>query len=125
MRTRLPYSKIRERYWARQGILEPDGSGPLTWDTYQAVKQFQRNRCAVCDKLFFEDDKGSDTADHSHETRLFRGVLCGKRRGCNWRFVGKVERFKSLVIKKGTGEEAAKQYLASPPAAQWLASKEN
>ena len=118
------YSRIRERHWRKQGILEPDGSGRfLTWDTYQAVKKFQHDICAVCDKKFFVNDKGSDTADHSHETGLFRGVLCGKRRGCNWRFVGKVERFKSMKIEKGSGEEAARRYLENPPAKIWLEQK--
>lgn len=115
------YTRVREKYWRAQGILEPDGSGKfLTWETYQAVMRFQNNRCAVCDKVFFANDKGADTADHSHETGLFRGVLCGKRRGCNWRFVGKIERFKNLKIQKGSGEEAARNYLANPPAKQWV-----
>jgi hypothetical protein len=114
------YTRVREKYWRTQKILEPDGSGPLKWATYQAVMKFQDNRCAVCDKLFFVNDKGSDTADHDHVTGLFRGVLCGKRRGCNWRFVGKVERFPKLKIVKGSGEEAAKAYVANPPAKRWL-----
>lgn len=117
------YTRVREKYWRAQGITEPDGSGrSLTWETYIAVKRFQNNRCAVCDKIFFESDKGSDVADHDHATTMFRGVLCGKRRGCNWRFVGKVERFRSLWIGKGTGEEAAKKYIADPPAQRWVAA---
>lgn len=119
------YTRVREQYWRKQGIKEPDGSGPLKWETYQAVKEFQRNRCAVCDKVFFVGDKGSDVADHDHLSGLFRGVLCGKRRGCNWRFVGKIERFKLLKIQKGSGEEAAKQYVANPPAQLWLKERAN
>jgi hypothetical protein len=122
----LGYQKVRERYWHKQGIMEPDGSGFLTWETYKAVMEFQHNRCGVCDKIFFADDKGSDTADHAHgknDMGPFRGVLCGKRRGCNWRFVGKVERFPNLKIRDGTGEHAAKLYLEDPPAQQWLRQK--
>ncbi len=118
------HSRVREKYWRTQGILEPDGSVPLKWETYVAVMKFQDTRCAVCDKLFFVNDKGADTADHEHKNAdgsgPFRGVLCGKKRGCNWRFVGKVERFKNLKIVKGSGEEAAKAYIANPPARRWL-----
>ena len=116
------YTRARERYWRKQGILEPNGSGPLKWETYIAVKEFQNGRCAVCDKIFFVGDKRGDTADHDHLTGLFRGVLCGGRRGCNWRFVGKVERFKKLKIVQKSGEEAALSYLSSPPAKRWLES---
>ena len=116
--------KVRERAWRKNGVLEPDGSGrTLSWETYEAVLRFQGGRCAVCDKVFFVGDKRSAAADHDHKTGLFRGVLCGVKRGCNLRFVGKVEHLGITKAVSGTGEEAALKYLADPPAQRWLRSR--
>lgn len=121
---RLSYVKAREWLWRKQGILEPDNSGKsLSWQTYQAVFEFQKRRCGICEKIFFVGDKRASGADHNHQTGLFRGVLCLGRRGCNFRFAGRVERMKNLKVMKGSGKEAALAYIANPPAARWVRSR--
>jgi hypothetical protein len=119
-------SKRAERGWAKQGILLPDGSGPLTYPIYAAVRAYQNGRCACCERVLFVGDNRGECADHWHKNSdgsgPFRGVLCGGKRGCNFRFVGKVERYKIRKGKPGTGEEAALRYLAHPPAQAWLNS---
>lgn len=117
--------KTLEKGWLKQGIKEPDGSASLSYETYKAVREFQDGRCACCDKILFLDDRRGEAADHDHKTGLFRGVLCGAKRGCNFRFVGKVERYNIRLAKRGTGEEAALRYLKDVPAQRWLHNKCN
>jgi phage FluMu protein Com len=74
------YIRACERWWKRVGILEPDGSGILTWKTYEQTFKIQKGRCAVCEKVLDVSKKRDVCADHDHKTGLFRGVLCAK---CN------------------------------------------
>lgn len=75
--------------WKARGIITPEGQNFLPVD-YDRAYQIQQGKCKMCgihqtnlDRLL--------AADHSHQTGIFRGLLCFK---CNWD-LGIYERIKS------------------------------
>lgn len=123
---------LRERNWERQGILMTNGD-PLTHEVFDAVLEFQRNRCAICDKQFF-GVRRETAADHAHENEdgsgRFRGVLCGRKTGCNLKCVPRLDHAAQtvldLVLLAPDTEEAERRtaaYLLSSPYSQWLGHK--
>ena len=77
-RTNNPHLN-REREWAKVGILSVDKSSPLTFAEFDAQLTIQNGMCAICGTTKPDGSQGW-CADHNHETRAFRGVLCFK---CN------------------------------------------
>ena len=61
--------KIKERVWARAGIIG------ITYRKYVALVKRQKNKCKVCKK-----EMQKAVVDHCHKTGLFRGIVCNK---CN------------------------------------------
>lgn len=119
--------RARERSWATQGIALADGS-PLTMAVYGEVLAFQRGCCGICGK-FFMADKGEQAADHDHATGLFRGVLCGGKRGCNLQWA---PRFDHLAldelrsIMETSPVERSRRiigYLLATPYKRWLVAR--
>lgn len=65
----------REREWKASGILSPRTRTFLKWPEFLEKWLDQEECCAVCQS----DENGTRfawSADHDHQTGLFRGVLC-------------------------------------------------
>jgi hypothetical protein len=88
------------RNWAYQSILNSDGTRFTTLD-FDRAYQMQKGCCALCDKHQTEL-KCRLAADHDHETRFFRGLVC--QQPCNSRIIDVVEKYPDLV-------EKAKDYI--------------
>lgn len=90
----------------------------LTIEDFAIIKQYQKNRCALCGNRL-QGGKG-DHVDHSHDTGLIRGILCGNGGGCNqWL---SVEREKRILSGKINYPDA-RRYLVDPPAVKALGKK--
>lgn len=115
------YRHRRELAWAKQGIVEADGT-PLRWETYEAVLAFQGGRCPICERVFFLHERRNACADHDHETNVFRGILCGGKLGCNLRHVGAYERRTTLDGERAVNEvdRRVMDYINRPPYQRWL-----
>jgi hypothetical protein len=98
------YIRNRQKSWEERGILEPDGSGPLRWETYDAKLTAQGRRCGLCGRSEFWCPRLC--ADHDHLTHRFRGVLC---RDCNQFAVGVFE--KTGHYRTPEHEAAIRAYL--------------
>jgi hypothetical protein len=136
---KLPLSRVlararvkRQSGWDKQGILMVDGK-PLTHEVFDAVLAFQGNCCAICSKFFF-GAKREKAADHAHTnpdgSGLFRGVLCGRKTGCNLKYVPRLEHASLTVLNlvfvapdAEPEERRTAAYLLDPPYQRWLAGK--
>lgn len=78
----------------------PDG-------TFNTILEFQDWTCPICKTPFSEFDRQPDF-DHEHESKLFRGLACGR---CNRTILGLVENNMESVLR-------AIEYLKNPPAQQ-------
>jgi 5-methylcytosine-specific restriction endonuclease McrA len=68
----------RGRTYSRLGIKNNDGS-QFTTDNYESAFRTQSGKCAICGR--HQDELGHTlNADHSHTTKIFRGLLCNQ---CN------------------------------------------
>jgi hypothetical protein len=116
------YRHRREVAWAKQGIVEADGT-PLRWETYEAVLAFQGGRCPICERVFFLHERRNACADHDHQFGVFRGILCGGKLGCNLRHVGAFERRGRLDNAPLTTEVERRVYgyITRSPYQKWLA----
>ncbi len=137
--SKLSFSRVlakqrgrRESGWGEQGILMADGK-PLTHKVFDEVLAFQGNCCAICSKFFF-GAKREKAADHAHTnpdgSGLFRGVLCGRKTGCNMRYVPRLDHASvtvlNLVLAAPDAEPEERRtaaYLLDPPFQRWLAGK--
>lgn len=122
------YWKSREMNWKKRGIRIADGSF-LDRETYTAVLAFQRGRCAVCG-LDFTLSGQLSCADHHHRSGLFRGVVCGGKRGCNLWAITRVETGRGIRRRNPRTDddiaylrEVVGKYLADPPYARWIRSR--
>lgn len=70
--------KGRQSNWNKRGILNSDGKIFTRIDRDRAY-QIQQGRCAICER-HESDLKLSLLADHDHESKIFRGLLCNE---CN------------------------------------------
>lgn len=100
------YLTRREKRWKEQGILKDDKSF-LDWKTYEDVLNFQNYRCAICGVSYIWSTL---TADHDHETGLFRGILCSD---CNHHRLATFEKTGKWVNR--TLETILTDYIELPP----------
>ena len=70
--------KQKEGNWRQQGIKNSDGTWFAIVDFNRAYK-IQEECCKIC-KKHSSEFKVMLSADHNHETGIFRGLLCA---GCN------------------------------------------
>jgi hypothetical protein len=67
-------AKVRSDHWGRRGILSPDTGSALTQQEFDSCFERQGFRCGICSNHTTPHQRWS--ADHDHNTGLFRGVLC-------------------------------------------------
>ena len=81
----------REQAWAKQGILNPDGT-PFLHSDYDYALKIQNNTCFLCPTTRATLKKGL-APDHDHTTGHFRKLLCGP---CN-QALGHYEKMKPIA----------------------------
>ena len=64
----------KEERWAKYGIKNADGS-PFTIVNFDYSYQLQQGRCKICNR-HQSILKKTLAVDHSHETGIFRGLIC-------------------------------------------------
>lgn len=103
---RASFLKNRDKYLARSKIQHRQRYTGMDNETYVGLLALQGNKCAICRR----DIKGrSAHADHCHETKEPRGILCPT---CN--------QAEGLIKRSGLEPQAfgllLRAYLDNPPA---------
>ncbi len=106
--------RIREAAWKAQGIMFL--GKPLTWKVYEIVRNWQGDKCAICDRNFLLGLRRIEGADHDHKTHEFRGVLCNGRKSCNLSLVGRYEQNPRSPAINLLARTLIAAYLQDPPA---------
>ena len=72
--------------WRKRGLINSDNSS-FTLTDYDRAYQVQQGRCKICSRHQSDLDRPL-CADHSHLTKIFRGLLCNE---CNSKLIRALE----------------------------------